>query len=198
MHLGPPGSPHRWRAVVTLGLNVIDIQSIQGGGEGAWQAQLAEVKAVWRDAGLFVLDGSEPLPDVVQGVPAAAIWGRRGGGSGGVTDEAIKVFLNLWPLAVAGYVGAVSADAWALTKKGVAVALKALLGDRASEVTIKVADEGNGLADDMYKFKSTDLRDVDRALDSMVDNVVVRATFEERTWTQYMWDGRLGLWVPRP
>ncbi|MBJ7593769.1 MAG: hypothetical protein JF886_02730 [Candidatus Dormibacteraeota bacterium] len=160
---------------------------------------MADVEAAWRDAGLVVVDREGDLPGVLRGVPAAAIWRRRGGGAGGgVEQQALQIFLNLWPLAVAGYVGAVSADAWTLTKRGVSGALKKLLGSTASKVTVKVADDGDGLTDDMYEFKASDLLDVDRALDAMVEKVMFRASVAERKWMQYIWDGARGKWVPDP
>jgi hypothetical protein len=143
------------------------------------------------------LDDEARLSDTVMGVPAEAIGGRmRGGGGGGVAQEAVQIFVNLWPLAAAGYVGAVSADAWGLTKKGIAAALKRLLGRTAVEVAIEVADEGSGLRDDIYAFDAKDVSDIDRALDAMVGNVVARALVDERTTIEYVWDGAADRWVP--
>jgi hypothetical protein len=179
--------------------SVIDIQSIRGGNEADWETQRAEVEAVWREAGLVVVDRSAHLPDVVEGVPSAAIWGRRGGGAGGgLAQQALQIFLNLWPLAAAGYVGAVSADAWTLTKKGTSVALKRLLGSTADKVGVWVADDGSGLRDDTFEFKASDLADIDHALDAMVDTVVARSRLEGRSWMHYVWDSARGDWVPDP
>jgi hypothetical protein len=177
---------------------VIDIGRVKGGADADWEARRTEIWAAWRDAGIVVLDDQARQSDTVMGVPSQAIWGRlRGGAGGGVAQEAVQIFLNLWPLAAAGYVGAVSADAWSLTKKGLAAGLKRLLGRTASEVVIEVADEGSASRDDTYAFETKDVADVDRALAAMVDNVVARAAVEERTTIEYTWDGAAGEWVPQ-
>jgi hypothetical protein len=177
---------------------VIDLQSIQGGEEGDFQRRFAEVKAEWEAAGIIVLDtwAREPLPESVMGIPREAIDGRLRGGGGGIEQAAIHVFTDLWPLVAAGFVGAISTDAWDYTKKRLAAALKRLLGSKVQKVTIEVADEGGGLQDDTYEFVTDDLAHIDRAVDAMAGNVVARGAIEQRRTIEYRWDAANGGWIP--
>jgi hypothetical protein len=177
---------------------MIDLQTVRGGAETEFQRRYAEIKAEWEAAGIIVLDPRtrEPLPESIMGIPREAIGGRLRGGGGGIEQEAIHVFTDLWPLVASGFVGAVSADAWNYTKTRVAAALKRLLGLKVQKITIEVADEGSGLRDDMYEFEADDVNDVDRAVDAMVDNVMSRGSVEERRTIEYRWDATNAAWVP--
>jgi hypothetical protein len=171
------------------------------GGPGAdpdLQDFYQEVISAWRDAGIEMLDIAR-LPEAVHGVPAMAIRGRlRGGAGGGVEQVAAQVFVTLWPLAAAGYVGAASADAWVLTKRGIGTAVKRLFGRGVARISIEVADDQAGFPsrDDSFVFDAEDAADVERAVDAMAEQARVRAVVEERTSIEYYWDPEQRGWVP--
>lgn len=175
---------------------MIDLQSVRGGEEGDYRQRFTEIKAEWEAAGIIVLDLGTQLPESVMGVPIEAIGGRLRGGGPGEQQLAVQIFTDLWPLVAAGFVGAMSTDAWNYTKKRLASALKRLLGKKADKITIQVADAGDGLQDDTYEFDTQLMSDVDAAVEAMVRNVLARGAIQERRTVEYRWDARDSAWIP--
>jgi hypothetical protein len=179
---------------------VISQVTLRGGPDGDDEQHqfYLDIESAWRDAGIEMLDVGR-MPEVVHGVPAMAIGGRmRGGAGGGIEHVAAQVFVTLWPLAAAGYVGAASADAWVLTKHGISAALKTLFHRGVAEVTIRVADDREEVVDrdDSFHFDAEDASDIDRVVEAMATKERARAVIEERTSTEYYWDPQQGDWVP--
>jgi hypothetical protein len=166
-----------------------------------------DIAAVWNDAHMAVVTQpdlhAEDLPSDVHGVPMEVLRTRIGqgrGGAGDIQERFLEIVINLWPLASSGYVGAMSADAWAYTKKGVKAALQGLFHRvRATKVRIDVADDSDDepFYDDRYVFEPDALDDIDRALDQLAANVISGGTVVRTTTTTSIWDRKSGAWVPQ-
>jgi hypothetical protein len=174
---------------------------------GEWDEIDEVIDAAWKEADMAVITqhdvhADSPPPDV-HGVPMDVLRARIGqgrGGAGDIQERFLEVVVNLWPLASSGYVGAMSADAWGYTKRGLKVALRRLFERGATKVTINVADDARSddYHDDSYIFEHDDASDIERAVEQLATGAAASGGIEIRTTTTHStWDKEAGTWMPQ-